>query len=135
MAKHPNLKADEKRDKQLHHLMVVAVIRATMPGYRQNPETPMDFGVNKQARKSARKAVKAVMDVLRHSAPNGNFRPDFEPGERVELVRRVGYEPESTTPGVVKSIDVVITRAQYLRVKFDNGEERRINPDVMRRIR
>lgn len=55
----------------------------------------------------------------------------WEPGERVECVARHEDPPR---PGTVVAIDEILLKHERLRVKFDDGEERHINPDVMRHI-
>ncbi len=78
------------------------------------------------------KGVAAALSDL----PSGNWRPNFEPDERVEqVIRGAGRGPQALRPGVVVAIDDEPRMHHYLRVKFDDGEERQINPDVMRRIR
>jgi hypothetical protein len=78
-------------------------------------------------------AVREYIDTLDY----GNFPPRFEPGERVEAVHRGngGYGAEEKRPGTVVEIDLVPVVQAHLRVRFDDGEERHINPDVMRSIR
>lgn len=60
----------------------------------------------------------------------------WKPGERVELVLATwdSYGPPPR-PGVVVAVDEVSLRHHRLRVRFDDGEERYINPDVMRHER
>jgi hypothetical protein len=77
-------------------------------------------------------ASHALGAILR-DAPSGNFRPRFEPGERVALG---AFHPGGQDrPGVVVAIDTEPVVHHHLRVRFDDGEERQINPDVMRRER
>lgn len=65
---------------------------------------------------------------------HGNgLRHLWKPGERVEYQQ--GYDPPATRLGVVVGVDGELRRHEFLRVRFDDGEERRINPDVMRHVR
>jgi hypothetical protein len=73
-------------------------------------------------------AIREYLDTL----PLGNFPPNFKPGERVEYVPMRGEEPR---PGTVVEIDFEPVLMAHMRVRFDDGEERQINPDVMRRIK
>lgn len=60
----------------------------------------------------------------------------WKPGERVEYVSHQGaYGPITLRAGVVVAIDEELRRHRFLRVRFDDGEERQINPDVMRHAR
>lgn len=78
----------------------------------------------------------AAIEADRGQFPDGNLRPRFEPGERVEeVIWRGPYGPKEYRPGVVVAIDEEPRMHHYLRVRFDDGEERQINPDVMRRVR
>jgi hypothetical protein len=52
----------------------------------------------------------------------------WEVGDRVEQVVR--HSPDR--PGTVESIRSEIVRIQHLWIRFDDGELRAINPDVMR---
>ncbi len=72
--------------------------------------------------------IREYLDTL----PLGNFPPVFRPGERVALV---SSQNEPTRPGTVVEIDFEPVLQAHLRVRFDDGEERQINPDVMRRIK
>jgi hypothetical protein len=66
----------------------------------------------------------------------GSWEPVFKPDERVELVEGgYGGNPTTLHPGTVVEIDAQPRIHLSLRVRFDDGEERHINPDVMRRIR
>ena len=78
-------------------------------------------------------AIREYLDTL----PLGNFPPNFEPGQRVEYVHRGngGYGAEEKRPGTVVEIDFEPVLMAHMRVRFDDGEERQINPDVMRSIR
>ncbi len=80
-------------------------------------------------------AVEAITRYV-DSLPFGNWPPNFEPGERVEYVQRQ-YDSHLPVirPGVVVEVDVEPALMAHLRVRFDDGEERQINPDVMRRER
>ncbi len=83
--------------------------------------------------------------LLRRSAVNIGRRivSSFKPGVRVlyEIPRlnRRGDHPQnpedSKRYGTVVSIDQELTVNEHLRVKFDDGEERQINQDVMRTVR
>lgn len=61
----------------------------------------------------------------------GNFPPRFEPGQRVEYPGRHSGEERT---GTVVEIDIEPVLHAHLRVRFDDGEERQINPDVMRSL-
>lgn len=80
--------------------------------------------------------VGAVREYL-NTLPLGNFPPNFEPGQRVEHVHRGngGYGAEEIRRGTVVEIDFEPVLQAHLRVLFDDGEERQINPDVMRRTK
>ena len=72
--------------------------------------------------------IRKYLDTL----PLGNFPPVFRPGERVALV---SSQNGPTRPGTVVEIDLEPVLMAHLRVRFDDGEERQINPDVIRRIK
>lgn len=72
--------------------------------------------------------------AILETCPDGNFPPVFDEGERVVLDARAATLGRAR-PGVVSAIDHELTVHHYLRVKFDDGEERQINPDVMMRER
>lgn len=76
-------------------------------------------------------AVAAIFKYI-DTLDYGSFPPNFTPGERVAYVSS-GNEP--TRPGTVVEIDIQPVVQAHLRVRFDDGEERQINPDVMRSIR
>lgn len=78
-------------------------------------------------------AIREYIDTLDY----GNFPPNFEPGQRVALVERKnnGYGAEELRPGTVVEIDLVPVVQAHMRVRFDDGEERHINPDAMRSLR
>ncbi len=60
----------------------------------------------------------------------------WKPGEAVEQVSRRGpYGPEETRPGTVVMVESYLMRHERLIVRFDDGEQRAINPDVMRHRR
>lgn len=60
----------------------------------------------------------------------------WKPGERVELCSGgYGGNPREYRPGVVERIDRTYGYHESLIVKFDDGEVRAINPDVMRHVR
>lgn len=46
---------------EIRHPLKAAIIAAIFPGWRTNPETPMDRGVNRSANKMAGKALNAVL--------------------------------------------------------------------------
>jgi len=82
--------------------------------------------------------------LLRRSAANVGRRivSFFKPGVRVvyeepRILRRgTKDDPEAWKRyGTVARIDVELTANEYLVVAFDDGEERAINQDVMRRVR
>lgn len=73
-------------------------------------------------------AVREYIDTLDY----GNFPPNFDPGQRIEYV---GWRGEPNRPGTVVEIDIQPVLQTRLRVRFDDGEERQINPDVMRSLR
>lgn len=93
-------------------------------------------GLTGNTMKIVRDAMRLAIEADRAQRRSVNFRPRFEPGERVELVERRGaYGPKQLRPGTVVAIDDEPVTFHHLRVRFDDGEERQINPDVMRRIR
>ena len=82
-------------------------------------------------------AIELVEDRLRVEGAVPLCGPPLDeqwtPGERVEEVIHHGpYGPANFRAGVVVAIDEELVRHQHLRVRFDDGEERQINPDVMR---
>lgn len=84
-----------------------------------------------------RPILRSVLELQMELLPRGNFRPHFEVGEEVELLHG-GYagNPQVLRPAVVTGLDLELRVHTFLRVKFDDdGEERQINPDVMRRRR
>lgn len=57
----------------------------------------------------------------------------WTPGERVELVRHTGpYGAEILRQGKVERIDSYLQWHESLVIRFDDGEVRSINPDVLR---
>lgn len=109
-----------------------AMIRAKSPEFDETrwDDAPNDAPLKQYSRISARAAIEAI---IKH-ADRGNFPPNFEVGERVELVP-IRHDRDPLRPGTVVALDEEPVRNTYLRVLFDDGEERQINPDVMRRIR
>ena len=91
---------------------------------------PEETSLSRTMRLVIGEAIQKYVEQL----PDGNFPPVFQPGERVELVP-LRLAKDDLRPGTVVSIDLEPKAHHYLRVRFDDGEERQINPDVMRRIR
>lgn len=89
-------------------------------------------------------AAGAVLDAIQPfiAGRNNRLSPTialgntWKPGERVELVEGgYGGRPVKTRPGTVACIRRIYGYHERLVVKFDDGEERPINPDVMRHIK
>lgn len=79
--------------------------------------------------------MRAALEAVIASQPlfGNGLRHMWEPGERVELVGVAqNGGRRNPRPGAVVAVDTELRRHEFLRVRFDDGEERHINPDVMR---
>ena len=72
----------------------------------------------------------------RRLSPVHPLERTWKPGERVELVSGgYGGRPQELRLGTVERIDREYGYSESLVVRFDDGEVRAINPDVMRHRR
>jgi len=107
---------DEETDKTLAHVQVDAhTWMAMVNGSIRQLEIETD----------------APADVIVPAEPSFPLGRTWRPGDRVEYV---GLD-RKTRPGTVESIDRQAVWQERLNVRFDDGETRHINPDVMRHIR
>ncbi len=95
------------------------------------PSDPLDSAWREDIRKTLSGGDFDIQLVQIESAPDF-LSHIWKPGERGELV---ALNPLRNRPGVVVRVNHRPVIHHYLEVRFDDGEQREINPDVMRHVR